>query len=319
VKKVFWVIGTGAWGMALAQYLVRQGYTVRVLGRDQKRCALLQKQYSVEVMASLGASVSMEYVVLAVPSGGVEEAVSRIRKHLRPNSEICSVAKGFVDGEIIPVFLNQHLERHVHYRAIGILSGPCFAASLEKGDFSALVLASDEESFLSCWQVFWHSSSFRVYWSRDVLGVSLGGVLKNIIAVAVGVADGYGLGVNAQSALITRGLVEMRRIAVASGALEETMMGLAGMGDLVLTATGSLSRNRRFGVLLGQGYGVNAALEKIGQVVESVSQMERVSQLAKEKAVEMPICEAMFAVVSGVLGPKEAIETLLHRPMPQEE
>lgn len=197
---------------------------------------------------------------------------------------------------------------------MAVLSGPAFAREIAICQPSAVTLASLSDALAEDAIKLLHNSYFRIYKSYDIKGVQVGGVVKNVLAIATGIAEGLGFGANTQSALITRGLAEMVRLGLALGCQLETFLGLAGVGDLVLTATSNQSRNRRFGVLVGQGLGLEQAEEQVHQVVEGVHNARQVYQLATKYEVDMPIVTAVYHVLEKQISPKEAVELLLARP-----
>jgi glycerol-3-phosphate dehydrogenase (NAD(P)+) len=193
------------------------------------------------------------------------------------------------------------------------LSGPSFAAEVARGLPCALTLASLDPAFARETATLLHGGRMRIYYSTDLVGVEIGGAVKNVMAIAAGISDGLGLGLNARAALITRGLAEMARLGVALGGAAETLFGLAGAGDLILTATGELSRNRRVGLELAQGRSLKDILEHLGHVAEGVRSAKEVARLAKAKGVDMPVSDAVNAVLDGKLAPAKAVELLLSR------
>jgi glycerol-3-phosphate dehydrogenase (NAD(P)+) len=199
------------------------------------------------------------------------------------------------------------------WREVGVLSGPSFALEVARGLPAALTVASHEEAFARRAAAALHHAPLRIYSSTDVVGVELGGALKNIVAIAAGICDGLGLGANARAALVTRGLAEMARLGVRMGGEPDTFMGLTGLGDLVLTATGDLSRNRTVGIRIAGGLPVQRILAELGHVAEGVSSARAARELARRHAVDMPITEAVCAVLFEGLAPASAVETLLSR------
>ena len=203
-------------------------------------------------------------------------------------------------------------------RPFAVLSGPTFAQEVGQGLPTAMTIASADEAFAQSLAQSLSADNFRAYTSSDIVGVEVGGAIKNVLAVGAGLADGLGFGANTRVALITRGLVEMTRLGVALGAQRETFMGLAGLGDLVLTCTDDQSRNRRFGLLLAAGASVDAALAQIGQVVEGYLAAKAVRRVAQREGVEMPICEGIYRLLYENLPPQEVVKALMSRPIKAE-
>jgi len=197
---------------------------------------------------------------------------------------------------------------------VAVLSGPSFAQEVAKGQPTAITMAAADLELAGRAAAFFDDTNFRVYSSDDLVGVAMGGALKNVIAIAAGVAEGMGLGHNSIAAAVTRGLAEMARLTVAAGGQQETLMGLSGLGDLVLTCTGSLSRNRRLGMAIATGADVGAAIHQIGQVVEGVRTAEAAHELAAQLGVEVPLMSAVHAVLKGRIDIREAIVELMSRP-----
>lgn len=203
---------------------------------------------------------------------------------------------------------------------LAVLSGPSFAAEVARGLPTAVTVASSDERFAEEVATCFHGAAFRVYTSRDVVGVELGGAVKNVLAIAVGIADGLAFGANARAGLVTRGLAELRRLGRAMGATDQTFMGLAGVGDLILTCTDDQSRNRRMGLALGRGQGIADAEAAIGQTVEGVRTAAEVARLSRARGVEMPICEQVYRLVAGEVDARGAARELMRRdPRPEPE
>jgi glycerol-3-phosphate dehydrogenase (NAD(P)+) len=341
------VIGAGAWGTALAIVLGRKGtHHVRLWAHEVEVCESIAKNRinqqflpgrsipeSVTANNDLTAVLAGAQIIVSVmPSQHCRELFSRIRTSVRPGTLIVSATKGLEEGSLLrmsevirevltdrnraeatpplsPVGQSGHFDF-----SIGALSGPSFAQEVARGDPTAITIASKNETLLRNVQQEFSDSSFRVYTNPDLVGVELGGALKNIIAIAAGICDGLGLGHNSIAALITRGLAEMTRLVVACGGRADTMAGLAGLGDLVLTCTGGLSRNRSVGVELGRGKKLPEIIAGMhGMVAEGVFTTTAAVGLAHARGVEMPITEQMHAILHTGKSPREAIQELMSR------
>ncbi|MFP1923080.1 NAD(P)H-dependent glycerol-3-phosphate dehydrogenase [Lonsdalea quercina] len=321
------VIGAGSYGTALAITLARNGHNVVLWGHDpvhvqalqDARCnqaflpdvpfpdtLLLESDLTRAVAAS-------QNILVVVPSHVFGDVLRQIKPHLRASARIVWATKGL---EAETGRLLQDVAREALGDAIplAVLSGPTFAKELAAGLPTAIALASTDSQFADDLQELLHcGKSFRVYRNPDFIGVQLGGAVKNVIAIGAGMSDGMGFGANARTALITRGLTEMTRLGVALGADPSTFMGMAGLGDLVLTCTDDQSRNRRFGMMLGQGMSVDAARDQIGQVVEGYRNTKEVMALSKRLNVEMPITEQLWQVLYCGKDAREAALSLLGR------
>ena len=326
------VIGGGAWGTGIAIVLGRKGtHRVRLWAHETDVCeSITQKRInerflpgrhipdSVTASNDLTAALRGAQIVVSVmPSQHCRALFERMRPLIEPQTLIVSATKGLEEGslqrmtEVIAQVL-QHDDRSTP--AVGALSGPSFAQEVARGDPTAITIASQNAELLRTVQQEFSDSSFRVYTNSDVVGVELGGALKNIVAIAAGICDGLGLGHNSVAALITRGLAEMTRLVVACGGRTETMAGLAGLGDLVLTCTGGLSRNRSVGVELGRGKKLPEIIAGMhGMVAEGVFTTSAAVGLAHARDVEMPITEQMHAILHEGKSPREAIQELMSR------
>ena len=325
------VLGAGSWGTALALHLVRKGGRVRLWARDPARAEEYARERCnrrylpghelpapLEVTAALERALSPGALALvAVPSDGFEDLMRRVSGLARSDLGIVCATKGLhpTSGR----FLFEVAEDLAPRASIATLSGPTFAAEVAAGLPAAVTLASRDGHFARGLAPLFHSASFRVYPSDDVVGVGIGGAVKNVLAIAAGIADGLGFGANARSALVTRGLAELSRLGHALGGRAETLMGLSGLGDLVLTCTGDLSRNRRCGLLLAAGHSLGEAQMEIGQVIEGVRNAAQTRQLARRLEVEMPIVDAVARVLAEEVRPSEAVEALLAREPRWEE
>jgi glycerol-3-phosphate dehydrogenase (NAD(P)+) len=327
------VVGSGAWGTALGSLLAREGHEVvlwcheeevaRSITRDRTNPYLtgVTLPDSLRATTALDEAVADAGLVLSVsPSQFVGGVMARAAPHLDPDCLLVSASKGIelttlrrMDQVLAAVVPEQVMSR------FSVLSGPSFAAEVAREAPTAVAVASLDPEARRRVQELFQTSSFRVYTTPDVVGVELGGALKNVIAVAAGVAAGLGFGHNTLAALITRGLAEIRRLGVALGARRETFAGLAGMGDLVLTCTGDLSRNRTVGFRLGTGERLADILDDMSAVAEGVKTADAVRELARRHAVEMPITEQVHAIIHGDRSPSDALRALMLRdPKPEE-
>ncbi len=321
------VIGAGSYGTALALTLARNQHPVVLWGHDPQHMARLAAEREnaaflpgipfppdLHIEADLAKAVTASRdILVVVPSHVFGEVLQKLRPYLRPDSRLVWATKGL---EAETGRLLQDVAREVLGDAIplAVLSGPTFAKEMAVGMPTAIsVSASDPQFSADLQQLFHCGKSFRVYNSPDFIGVQLGGAVKNVIAIGAGMSDGMGFGANARTALITRGLAEMTRLGVALGAEAATFMGMAGLGDLVLTCTDNQSRNRRFGMMLGQGHDVAQAQASIGQVVEGYRNTKEVYVLAQRLEVEMPITEQIYQVLYCGKDAREAAVALLAR------
>ena len=312
------VLGAGAWGTAIASVLAAR-LDVTLWARDPARAEAMARtrrneRYlpKVEIPAAVKVSAdfpaSADLFLAATPVAGLRDVVKN-----KP-SPLIWLCKGFEQGTgSLP---HQIVEPLIP--RCGALSGPSFADEVARGLPCALTLASRDAAFAREAAALVHGGRVRVYYSNDLVGVEIGGAVKNVMAIAAGISDGLGLGYNARAALITRGLAEIARLGAALGASTETIFGLTGAGDLILTATGDLSRNRRVGLQLAQGASLPKILEQLGHVAEGVYTAREVAKLARAKGVEMPVTDAVNAVLEGKLAPKAAVEQLLSRDPKQE-
>jgi glycerol-3-phosphate dehydrogenase (NAD(P)+) len=256
-------------------------------------------------------------VLVAVPSHGLRETLDRIAPLLSDDARVCWATKGF---ELTTGKLPHQVAMEIlgEDRPMAVLSGPTFATEVGAGLPTAMTIAANDSAFASELAATISGNNFRAYTSEDMIGVEVGGAVKNVLAIGAGLSDGLGFGANTRIALINRGLVEMTRLGVALGASHETFMGLAGMGDLVLTCTDDQSRNRRMGLLLAAGKTVEEAQEEIRQVVEGVLAAKAVKKVAEDRYVVMPICEEIYRILYEGVSPREAVSTLMGRALKPE-
>jgi glycerol-3-phosphate dehydrogenase (NAD(P)+) len=327
------VVGGGSWGTALAIHLARAGRSVRLWVHDRERAREMagvreNRTYlpgfpvpdEVEIGSDLEDAVAgADPILWVVPAGVLGEVAARAAPSLAAKARSVSATKGIEPGS--GRRMSEVLEGALGSRGggVAVLSGPNFAREVARGDPTASVLAARDASLAEEIQEEISAGSFRLYANRDVVGVELGGALKNVIALAAGMVEGLGFGSNTAAALMTRGLSEITRLGVACGGSPATFAGLAGMGDLVLTCTGSLSRNRTVGVRLGRGERLAEILAGMKMVAEGVPTAAAALVLAGRHGVEMPITESVAAILSGTASPREAVAALLRRPLKAEE
>ena len=320
------VLGAGSWGTALAIVLARNGVPTVLWGRDagalaRMRASRRNERYlpETELPASLafehdlGAALAgATHVLVVTPSHAFGEVVRDVAARAPRLAGLAWATKGFdpPSGRFLHEVALDALGDSV---PLAVVTGPSFAREVALGLPTAVTVHSSDEAFADRIAQLLHAPTFRAYTGNDVLGAELGGAMKNVLAVATGVADGMKLGLNARAGLITRGMNEMLRLAHALGGKPETIMGLAGLGDLVLTCTGDLSRNRRLGLALGRGVGLAQAVAEIGQVVESVQTVNQVMTLAREHDVELPISAQVQRVLAEEITPAEGLKLLLAR------
>jgi len=257
-------------------------------------------------------------ILVVVPSHGLRDTLTALKPLLGSDSRVCWATKGFElhTGKLPHQVVAEVLGTD---HPMAVLSGPTFAKEVAAGLPTAMTIASSDEEFGRDLAVSLSSDLFRAYTSDDLIGVEVGGAVKNVLAIAAGMSDGLGFGANTRIALINRGLVELMRLGVALGANKETFMGLAGMGDLVLTCTDNLSRNRRMGLALASGMSIEEAQEEIQQVVEGVMAAEAVKEVADNLGIEMPICQQVYSILYEGTSPRAAVETLMRRQLKAEK
>ena len=315
------ILGAGAWGTALALHLAKRGQWVRIWSYEiQEVAAMLAERTNnrylpgfpfpdnIEPTAHLSVAIKeVDDLLIVVPSIGFRETLMMLKPLIDPAMRITCATKGLDEetGQLLHEVVEEVLGKT---HPFAVLSGPSFAREVAKGLPSAVVIASHHKPFLRDLMKRFDDPRFHIHPSLDVIGVELGGVVKNVIAIAAGLADGMELGANARSALITQGLQEIIHLGIALGAKLETFIGLSGMGDLLLTCTDNQSRNRRFGLALGQGHTLEKALHEIGQLVEGKRNAELVAMLAEKHKIAMPLCTSIWQLVQGQLTPQQVIE-----------
>jgi glycerol-3-phosphate dehydrogenase (NAD(P)+) len=324
------VIGSGSWGTALAIQLARTGHATTLWGRDPAQLDAMRRERrnarylplaefpaALCVEPDLGAALRRAGdALIVVPSHALRATLMLVKPHLRGATRVAWATKGFeLDTGLLP---HQVALEVLGERPAAVLSGPTFANEVGAGLPTAMTIASRDEDFGKDLAARLTGPNFRVYTQPDIMGVEVGGAVKNVIAIGSGIADGMGFGSNTRVALITRGLAEMMRLGVRLGAARETFMGLAGLGDLVLTCTDDQSRNRRFGIAVGRGEEFVAAARGIHQVVEGVPASRAVHDVALKLGVEMPICTEIFRVLHEAKPVREAVAALMGREMRSE-
>ena len=325
------VLGAGAWGTALAVLLARNGQRVLLWGHDRAALGEIERTRrhphglpDVQLPSAIAVRDDIpalahetQQFLIAVPSHAFRATVVALAPQLTPQSTLAWATKGLEpgSGKLLSEVVREVARGVTRF---GVASGPTFAAEVAKGLPSALCVASDTPEAAEAIAAWLRNERVRVYTSDDVAGVQLGGAIKNVIAIAAGISDGLGFGANARAALITRGLAELTRLGVALGGRRETFMGLAGVGDLVLTCTDNASRNRRVGLGLGQGRALNEVLADIGQEAEGVATARELYQLAQRLNVELPITEQVYRVLYDKRPAQAAVEALLKREPRQE-
>ncbi|KAE9530994.1 NAD(P)H-dependent glycerol-3-phosphate dehydrogenase [Testudinibacter aquarius] len=326
------VLGAGSFGTSLAIAFSRNGYPTYLWGHDQHHLQRLADERqnnqflpditfpdSLIIEPSLRKAIQASRdILLVVPSHVFGDVIAQIKPLLRDDSRLIWATKGLErdSGRLLQTVIKEQLGSHY---PLAVLSGPTFAKELANGLPTAIALASDNLQFAREVQTRIHcSKNFRVYINNDMIGVQLGGAVKNVIAIGAGISDGMGFGANARTALITRGIAEITRLGLSLGAQPETFMGMAGLGDLVLTCTDNQSRNRRFGLMLGQGFSAQQALDNIGQVVEGFYNTKEAHLLAQRQGIEMPITEQIYQVLFCGKDARDAALALLGRERKEE-
>ncbi len=320
------VLGAGSWGTALASLLARHGHPTVLWGRDANVVEAIDRRHEnprylpgIPLPDSLRASTDLagtvagaRWILVVVPSHAFGETVRALAPLLPAGAGVAWATKGFEpgSGRFLHEVAREVLGPDV---PLAVVTGPSFAKEVTLGLPTAITVHGDNAGFTQQVADAMHGPAFRAYTGEDMVGAELGGAMKNVLAVATGVADGMQLGLNARAGLITRGLNEMLRLAAAIGGKPETLMGLAGLGDLVLTSTGDLSRNRRLGLALGRGQSLAEAVKEIGQVVESVQTADEVMRQAGRHGIDLPISKAVQSVLHGELSPSEGLKQLLAR------
>lgn len=324
MKKIG-VIGAGSWGTALALLLNTNGHEVTLWSALEEEIQMLKKEHehkdklpgislpeSIQFTTDLKEAMEgKDLLVLAVPSPFTRSTSQRMKEFIAKGQIVVNVAKGIEENSMKT--LTEIIEEEMPEAVVTVLSGPSHAEEVGRGLPTTCVVGAKEEATACYIQEIFMNNVFRVYTSDDVLGIELGGALKNVIALAAGVADGLGYGDNIKAALITRGISEISRLGVAMGGKKETFGGLTGIGDLIVTCASMHSRNRRAGILIGKGYTVEEAMKEVKMVVEGVYSAKAALQLSKKYQVELPIIEQVCAVLFEGASPKDAVDSLMGR------
>jgi len=320
------VLGAGSWGTALAIQLARNDSPVRLWGHDPELIEQLAQtrensKYlpgfklasNIDPQASLAAAVvDCKFLLVAIPSKGFRDLLQNLKPLLDDDMSLFWASKGFeIDsGMLLHEVVDQELPRHRY----GVISGPTFATEVARGLPAAIACAGNHGPTTTAFAERLRGHHFRAYTTEDIVGVELGGALKNVLAIAVGVADGLGFGANTRAALMTRGLSEIMRLGTSLGAHQETMMGLAGLGDIILTCTDNQSRNRRFGLAIGQGKSVTEAEIEVEQTVEGLRAAKAIYNKALQLGLDLPIIEEVYRVLYDGKDPHDAVRDLEKRP-----
>lgn len=326
------VIGAGSWGTSLANLLAKKGFPVVLWAYEEdlveKMSQIRENDHylpgiklseNLSFSANIADAASLDLLLLVSPSQVMRLVVKQAVAAIRPDAIIVSASKGIENETLLPMsdVLQEILPQQLSQR-MAFLSGPTFAKEVALEQPSAVVAAAENQDICNQVQEVFSTDYFRVYTNNDVIGTELGGALKNVIALAAGVCDGLGYGYNTRAALITRGLAEMKKLGMAMGAKAETFSGLAGMGDLLLTCTGDLSRNRTVGIELGKGRSLNDILADMSMVAEGVKTTLSTYQLADKLAVEVPIITEMYKILYQNKNPRQAVIELMQRELKSE-
>ena len=318
------IIGSGSWGIALASLLHHNGHHITVWSAIPREIQSLEETRQLRTLPGLTLPEDMEFtadletamkdrdvLVTAVPSIYVRQTAKRMAPFCRAGQVIVNVAKGIEDGTLMT--LSEILEEELPQAEIAVLSGPSHAEEVSRGLPTTCVAGAAKKETAELLQNLFMSPVFRVYVSPDVLGIEIGGALKNVIALAAGIADGLGYGDNTKAALITRGIYEIARLGIAMGGKFETFCGLTGIGDLIVTCASMHSRNRRAGILLGKGYSMGEAMREVNMVVEGVYSVKAAMKLAEKYDTELPIIEQVYGILFEGRDPKASVAQLMLR------
>lgn len=320
------VLGAGSWGTALAIQLARSNPEIHLWGHDPDHMVRLRETRensdylpgftiadNVTIHVDLADVVaSADYILVAIPSKGFRQLLVDLKPLLSSDVPVFWASKGFeIESGLM---LHQVIEQEIPGNPYGVVSGPTFAVEVAQGVPAAIACAGNDESATEAFAELLRGYHFRAYTTEDIIGVELGGALKNVLAIAVGAADGLGFGANTRAMLITRGLNEIMRLAGELGAQPETLMGLAGLGDIILTCTDDKSRNRRFGLAIGRGKTISQAEIEVGQTVEGVRAAKAVQQKISETGLDLPILTEVYRVLYENVTPMQAVRYLESRP-----
>jgi len=320
------VLGAGSWGTALAMVLANNGHETTLWAHRAEHAAAMQAQRSndrylaqipfpekLAISSELAASVDgADVILLVVPSHSFRATVRQLAPLLQPQQRVAWATKG-LEPESHKLLHQIAREELGEAMPLAVVSGPTFAKEVARQLPGAVTVAARDPVYALQLARLFNNSYFRAYTAEDIVGVEIGGAVKNVLAIAAGTADGLGFGANARAALIARGVAEIMRLGLALGAKQETFMGLTGLGDLVLTCTDDQSRNRRLGLALGQGKDVAQTVAEIGQVVEGINTSKEVHALAEKMGVDMPISEQVYRIIHQGLSPRDAVQALMER------
>lgn len=325
------VYGAGSWGTALALQLARNGLEVLLWDISPQQVEAINRQrenshylpgipFPDKLVCSSdlqAVAAFADYHLVVVPSHGFRSLLHTLAPFLTGQDAVIWATKGLEleSGKLLHQVLEEELPQCSRY---AVVSGPTFAAEVARGLPTAMTVAANQPELAQAVAEAFQGANYRAYLSTDVIGVELGGAIKNVLAIAAGISDGLGFGANARVAIVTRGLAEIMRLGAKMGAQPETLMGLAGVGDLVLTCTDNQSRNRRLGLALGQGKDMESAIAEIGQAVEGAKSALSVGKLAERAGVEMPICQVVYRILYEQLPPRQAVRELLSRDLKAE-
>jgi glycerol-3-phosphate dehydrogenase (NAD(P)+) len=327
------VVGAGSWGTALANLLAGKGYPIDLWVFEREICRQIEETREngvflpgIQLSENLRPSTDLAEVVrgkavvlIVVPSHVMRVVAGRMAPDLEPEAIVVSASKGIENDTLLTMSgVLKEAAADLSDDRLAVLSGPSFAREVAMGVPTVVTVASKQEACANMVQRVFATTAFRVYTNEDIMGVELGGAVKNVIAIAAGIVDGLGLGLNTRAALITRGQTEIRRLGLALGANPRTFTGLAGIGDLVLTCTGDLSRNHMVGLKIGQGQTLSQVLAEMRMVAEGVKTARSVHNLARQLGVEMPISDAVYKVLHEDLSPKDALHQLMTRDLKHE-
>ena len=323
------IIGSGSWGVALAIHLAKQGHNVKIWSFSQEECDMINNEKKCKFLPKVelpegiqcltsykDAIEGTDFIIHVTPSKFTRNIVKEYKQYVT-NQPIVICSKGFEKDSLLT--LDEVIQEEIPNAKIAVLSGPSHAEEVSVALETVLVAASKHDAVLKLVQDTFMSNKMRIYTSRDVKGVELGGALKNIIAFCAGVAAGIGLGDNTFAALITRGLAELTRLGVELGGQRDTLYGLSGLGDLIVTCLSEHSRNRRAGKLIGQGKTLEEARQEVGMVIESIDNIEVAYELGKLHNIEMPIVEAVYGILYKGLKPENAVDMLMNRAKKSED
>lgn len=323
------IIGSGSWGIALAIHLSKLGYNIKTWAflQEEADCINIDKKCKLLPNIALNENIkaytdfksvieNTEIIIHVTPSKNVRESVKKYKEYIT-NQPIIMCSKGIESTTLYT--LNKVVEEEIPNVKYGVLSGPSHAEEVSNSMPTAMVIASKDKDICYLIQKVFMNEKMRVYESDDVLGVELGGALKNIIAFCAGIVSQLQLGDNTFAALLTRGLAEIRRLGVAMGAKQETFYGLSGLGDLIATGTSLHSRNRKAGMLIGKGYTIEETKKEVGMVIESIENIEVAYILAKRYNIDMPIVNTVYDILHNGLDPQIAVETLMTRERKRED